>query len=160
MIEALGITAGAFGLGWVAYQYGKLRSKTDGGCNGHHWGDPYRPDDPGVSRPERERAGLPKSVVNNPSKHLTTEVLEDTVVLRGKAIKKCQDCGERTVEDITVGTVPVSAFENPDEDVIEGTNAVDVTHSCGTVEELQARLKAVEGVSSAEVYARQMDDYQ
>lgn len=152
MIDLLGLGAGAFGLGWVAYQYGKMRSKTDEGCNGHHWGDPYRPDESGVSRSERDRAGLPRSVVHKPSDHLTAKVLDDTVVLRGKAIKKCQDCGERKVVDITVGSIPVAAFESPDEDIIGDEQNVDITHACETVEELQARLQAVEGVSKVTVY--------
>lgn len=111
MMELLGLGAGAFAVSFVAYQYGKMRTKTADGCNGHHWGEPYRPDDDGVSRPERERAGLPREVQHKPSEHLEAKVLTDCVVLRGKAIKKCQDCGERKVVDITVGSLDIEEFE-------------------------------------------------
>jgi len=159
MIDALAVGGAVLASG-LSYLYGKMRADGDEGCNGHHWGDPYRPDESRVSRPERERAGLPKEVQHQPSKHLTAKVLSnDTVVVRGKAIRKCKDCDERTVEDITVGSVPMSVFESPDDDIVKGTNAADITHIASSVEELQGRLEAVEGIKKAEVYSGSVDDY-
>jgi len=108
VIELVG---GAVALTAVAYSFGRMRGETADGCNGHHWGEPYRPDEDGVSRPERERAGLDRETVHKPSNHYTAKVLTDSVVLRGKAIKKCQDCGELKVVDITVGSLDIDAFE-------------------------------------------------
>jgi hypothetical protein len=109
MIEAIAV-GGLVAASGLSYLYGRMRAD-DGGCNGHHWGEPYRPDDEGVSRPERERAGLPREVQHKPSEHLEAKVLSDTVVLRGKAIKKCQDCGESKTVDITVGSLDIEEFE-------------------------------------------------
>lgn len=118
MIEPLALGAGAFGVVWVAYQYGKMRSKASDGCNGHHWGEPYFPDDEGISSIEREHAfkdtGLyadyPR-IREDPTAHYSTTIGKGRVHLQGKAIRKCQDCGKRKVVDKTVGSVALEDFE-------------------------------------------------
>jgi hypothetical protein len=118
MMEAA-LVGGAVLVSGLSYVYGRMRAESDDGCNGHHWGEPYRPDEDGVSAAERQRAfkeagqyvDYPE-VPRKPHTHYEAKVLTDTVVLRGKAIKKCQDCGKRTVVDITVGSLPLEAFED------------------------------------------------
>jgi hypothetical protein len=96
-------------VGSVAYHQGKKQSD---GCNGHHWGEPRRPDAEGVSRVEREDSGLPREVTHNPRKHLETDIHYGQVVLSGKAIKTCQDCGAKKTTNITIGTLPTEVFED------------------------------------------------
>jgi hypothetical protein len=109
MIETI---VGAAILGGVSAAIGKAmaESNTDG-CNGHHWGDPYRPDSEGISRVQRAEAGLDKETVERPKNHYSAEVRNNVVVLRGKTIRKCQDCDEYKVGETIIGNVNIDAFE-------------------------------------------------
>lgn len=109
MIETV-VGAGAIAL--VSAAIGKALANGDSeGCNGHHWGDPRRPDSEGITNVIRAEAGLDKETVERPKNHYSAEVRNNVVVLRGKTIRKCQDCGKCKVGETIIGNVNIDAFE-------------------------------------------------
>lgn len=94
----------------LSYLYGKSSVSTDG-CNGHHWGEKQFPDDDGVSSTKRHKAGLKSEIVNHPENHYTAEVFGGRVILYGKAIQRCRDCGELKVESTQIGSMSPTKFE-------------------------------------------------